>query len=80
MLALLIVNLFQPLVAGNVNGSGKHRFLKFKHSQNDYLKTGTVHEKTPMVELIPEPVLELKTSMRNLLIVTKYEKVHNRCN
>ena len=33
MLALLIVNLFQPLVAGNRNCPGKYRFLKFKYSQ-----------------------------------------------
>ena len=47
---------------------------------NDYLKTGTVLGKTPVLELISEPVLELKTKMRNLLKVTRYEKVHNRCN
>ena len=33
MLTLLIVNLFQPLVAGNEKCSGKYRFLKFKYSQ-----------------------------------------------
>ena len=33
ILALLIVNLFQPLVTGNENCSGKYRFLKFKYSQ-----------------------------------------------
>ena len=33
VLALLMVNLFQPLVAGNVNCSGKYRFLDFKYLQ-----------------------------------------------
>ena len=33
MLALLIVNLSQPLVAGNESCSGKSRFLKCKYSQ-----------------------------------------------
>ena len=33
LLALLIVNLFQPLVAGSVDCSGKDRFLEFKYLQ-----------------------------------------------
>ena len=33
LLALLIVNFFEPLVAGNVNCSGKYRFLEFKYLQ-----------------------------------------------
>ena len=62
-------------MVGNVNCSRKYKILT-----NAYLKAGTVHGKTPAIELISEPVLQLKTTMRNLLIVTRYEKVHNGCN
>ena len=62
-------------MVGNVNCSRKYKILT-----NAYLKADTVQGKAPVLELISEPVLELKTTMRNLLIVTRYEKVHNGCN
>ena len=57
ILASLIENLFQPLVAGNENCAGKYRFLKFNYPQmitRKQVKTGTVPGKTPVLELISD--------------------------
>ena len=77
MLALLIVNLFKLLLASNANCSGKKMFLKFKYSQMITWKQAQSLEKYPCYSSY---LIANKTKMKNLLKVTRYKKVHNRCN
>ena len=57
--------------------SGKNRLLKFKYPQMITLKQEQSLKNHPCKSRY---LIIDKTKMRNLLKVTRYERVHNRCN